>query len=411
MDLEIWRAMLAVADAQKLILTYAQPLAPVQARLDESALGLLLAENISGDLDVPPYDKAVMDGYAVCCADLQSGSAVLTIVEEIVAGRMPQLAVSPGHASRIMTGAPIPAGADAVVKVEQSKVLPDGRVALECLPPQPGTYILQRGREMRCGETVLTSGTVLRPQEIGLLATVGRTAAGVIPRPRVVILPTGDELVDADTWPGPGQIRNSNGPMLGAQTSRAGGTPRYLGIGRDDLESLRALVVDGLKADVLVLSGGVSVGKRDLVPEVLHAAGVAAHFHTVDMKPGKPVFFGTREQTLVFGLPGNPVSSLVGFELFVRPALRRLRGLTDPGPRLVEAILVEDYSYRTDRPTYHPARLELTAQGYRVAIVPWFGSPDLRGLLRANAAVLLPPGDLIHRAGQAYSVLPFEDTE
>jgi molybdopterin molybdotransferase len=324
---------------------------------------------------------------------------------------MPQHAVSPGHASRIMTGAPIPGGADAVVKVEQSKVLPDGRVALECPPPQPGTYILQRGREMRSGEPVLASGTVLRPQEIGLLATVGRTAAGVIPRPRVAILPTGDELVDAAQSPGPGQIRNSNGPMLGAQTSRAGGVPCYLGIGRDELESLHALVMDGLKADVLILSGGVSVGKRDLVPEVLHTAGVTAHFHTVDMKPGKPVFFGTREQTLVFGLPGNPVSSLVGFELFVRPALRRLRGMTDPGPRFVEARLVEDYSYRTDRPTYHPARLELTAQGYRVAVVPWFGSPDLRGLLRANAVALLPPGDLIHRAGQAYSVLPFEDPE
>jgi molybdopterin molybdotransferase len=403
--------MLAVADAQKLILTYAQPLAPVPARLDESALGLLLAEDIASDLDVPPYDKAVMDGYAVRSTDLQGGSAALTIVEEIVAGRMPQQAVSPGQASRIMTGAPIPAGADAVVKVEQSKVLPDGRVALKCPPPQPGTHILQRGREMRCGETVLSSGTVLRPQEIGLLATVGRTTAGIIPRPRVAILPTGDELVEADKTPGPGQIRNSNGPMLGAQTSRAGGAPRHLGIGRDELDSLQTLVMDGLQADVLILSGGVSVGKRDLVPEVLHAAGVTAHFHTVDMKPGKPVYFGTRAQTLVFGLPGNPVSSLVGFELFVRPALRRLRGLTNPGPPLVEARLAEDYSYRTDRPTYHPARLELTAQGYRVAIVPWFGSPDLRGLLRANATVLLPPGNLVHRAGQAYFVLPFEDAE
>ncbi len=403
--------MLTVADAQKLILAYAQPLAPVQARLDESALGLLLAEDIASDLDVPPYDKAVMDGFAVCSTDLQAGSAELTIVEEIVAGHMPQHAVTPGHASRIMTGAPIPAGADAVVKVEQTKMLPDGRVALECPPPRSGSHILQRGREMRCGETVLSSGTILRPQEIGLLATVGRATAGIIPRPRVAILPTGDELVDADKSPGPGQIRNSNGPMLGAQTSRAGGVPQYLGIGRDELESLRALVMDGMQADVLILSGGVSVGKRDLVPEVLHTAGVTAHFHTVDMKPGKPVFFGTREQTLVFGLPGNPVSSLVGFELFVRPALRRLRGLTDPGPRLVEAQLVEDYSYRTDRPTYHPARLDLTPQGYCVAIVPWFGSPDLRGLLRANATVLLPPGDLVHRAGQAYSVLPFEDPE
>jgi molybdopterin molybdotransferase len=159
---------------------------------------------------------------------------------------------------------------------------------------------------------------------------------------------------------------------------------------------------------VLVLSGGVSAGKLDLVPGVLQESGVTAHFHKVEMKPGKPVLFGTRGDHLVFGLPGNPVSALVCFELFVRPAIRRLRGHADAGPRLVRAVLAEDFAYRTDRPTYHPAWLEAGDDGWRVRAVPWFGSPDLRGLTRANAFVLFPAGDHRHRAGQTYSVLSTE---
>ncbi len=399
--------MLAVADAQQLILRYAEPLTPRHVPLSATLLGLVLAEDVASDLDMPPYDKALMDGYAVRSADV----GVLGVVEEIVAGQTPRLALGPGQASRIMTGAPMPVGADAVVPVELTKLLDDGRVAIQARPPRPGQHVLYQGREMRRGDTVLASGAVLRPQEIGLLATVGRASVAVIPRPTVAVLPTGDELVDVAVTPGAGQIRNSNGPMLAAQVSRAGGLPHPLAVARDDADRLRALVEEGLQADVLILSGGVSAGKRDLVPDVLHAAGVVAHFHKVEMKPGKPVYFGTRDRTLIFGLPGNPVSSLVCFELFVRPALRRLRGHAAAGPRLVDALLLEDFAYKTDRPTYHPARLETTAQGYRVRAVPWFGSADLRGLLQANAAVVLPPGDLLHRAGLAFPVLPFEESE
>jgi molybdopterin molybdotransferase len=174
-------------------------------------------------------------------------------------------------------------------------------------------------------------------------------------------------------------------------------------------------VEEGLQASVLILSGGVSAGTRDLVPDVLHETGVGAHFHKVEMKPGKPVFFGTLGRadraggpTLVFGLPGNPVSSFVCFELFVRPALRRLGGHADPGPRLVPAALAEDFAYRTDRPTYHPARLETSDRGWRVRPVPWFGSADLRGLTRANALLVFPPGDHRHQAGQTFQVLSLD---
>jgi molybdopterin molybdotransferase len=221
----------------------------------------------------------------------------------------------------------------------------------------------------------------------------------------VALLSTGDEVVEADQTPGPGQIRNGNAAMLLAQIRRAGGMPRYLGIARDRLDHLRTLAAEGLRSPLFVLTGGVSAGKLDLVPGVLQELGVQAHFHKIAMKPGKPVFFGTRGETLVFGLPGNPVSALVCFELFVRPAIRRLGGHADPGPRLVRAELIEDFAYQTDRPTYHPARLEEGDRGWCVRPVPWFGSPDLRGLTHANAFVLFAPGAGPYRAGQWFPVL------
>jgi molybdopterin molybdotransferase len=397
-----------VAEARNLILSFARPLPPQTLPLDPSVLGLVLAEDVAADLDSPPHDKALMDGYAVRSADLAAGSATLTVTEEVTAGQVPTLPVGPGLAARIMTGAPLPAGADAVVMVERSEPLADGRVRLADRPPRPGQHVLPRGREMRRGEVVLKAGTVLRPQDVGLLAALGRAQVRAVPPPRVHVLVTGDELVEAPGVPGPGQIRNSNGPMLLAQVSRGGGRPRYLGIARDRRDSLEPLIDQGLAAPVLILSGGVSMGTRDLVPQVLAERGVRPVLHKVEMKPGKPLFFGVADRaegpTLVFGLPGNPVSSFVGFELFMRPVLRRLAGHADPGPRQVTAALAEDFAYRSDRPTYHPARVEV-ADGWRVRPVPWFGSPDLRGLGPANALLLLPAGDGPHRVGQAFPVV------
>jgi molybdopterin molybdotransferase len=308
-----------------------------------------------------------------------------------------------------MTGAPIPAGADVVVPVEATRS-EGSQVRIDDRPPQPGHNILRQGREMRQGEIVLRAGALLRPQALGILATVGRTKALVQPRPRVAVLSTGDEVVEAPQAPGPGQIRNGNGPMLAALAGRAGALPRYLGIARDRVDSLRPMIEEGLQSPVLVLSGGVSAGKLDLVPEVLQELGVSAHFHKVEMKPGKPVYFGTRAPGpppvgLVFGLPGNPVSALVCFELFVRPAIRRLMGHADAGPRMLSLPLAEDFAYRTDRPTYYPARLETSAVGLAIRPLPWFGSADLRAVAPATGFILFPPGDLRHAAGQRFPFL------
>jgi molybdopterin molybdotransferase len=407
--------MLTVTDAQALILQHVHPLSPVAMPPGASLLGHVLAEDVTADADSPPYDKAMMDGYAIRATDLTSGQAILQIVEEITAGRIPRQPVGSGQTSRIMTGAPMPSGADTVVMVERSRLLDPQRVQFDDRPPKPGQNVLRQGREMRRGETVIAAGAVLRPQEVGVLATVGRSTVAVVPAPSVSVLSTGDEVVDPPDVPGVGQIRNSNGPMLTAQVGRAGCLPCYLGIARDQLDSLRPLVEEGLCADVLVLSGGVSAGKLDLVPDVLRQAGVEAHLHKVAMKPGKPVFFGTRRRAdgngsvLVFGLPGNPVSSFVGFELFVRPALARLRGRAVAGPELLTAALAEDFSYPTDRTTYHPARLEVGRGGWSVRPVPWFGSPDLLGLTRANALLVLPVGDALHRVGQSFDVVRLDD--
>jgi molybdopterin molybdotransferase len=401
--------MLSVAEALEKVLQHAKSLPPATVPLGTQALGLILAEDVASDLDMPPFDKAMMDGFALRSCDLRDGQAELAIIEEIPAGKTPTKALGAGQASRIMTGAPMPMGADAVVMIERCE-LAGNKVRVNDARLGAGQNILTRGREMRVGEVVLRAGARLRPQDIGLLAAVGGMSVKVQPPPCVAIISTGDELVEATRTPGPGQIRNSNGPMLVAQVARAGGVPRFVGIARDEPAHLRALIEEGLQADVLLISGGVSAGKLDLVPGVLAETGVQPLFHKVALKPGKPLLFGVKGPRLVFALAGNPAASLVCFEQFVRPAIRGLMALA-PGPRIVKAALTQDFPYRTDRLTYHPASLQLTDTGWMVEPVAWFGSPDLRGVAPANAFVLLPDGDHQHRVGDMLKVLRVESDD
>lgn len=395
--------MLDVPAALDIVLAHVPVLPPVATVLGPDALGRVAAEDVASDLDSPPYPKSLMDGYAVRAAD--TGTVTLAVIEEVAAGRTPSKSVGVGQATRVMTGAPIPDGADAVIPHEETELAGDTvRIRASV---RAGQYVLPRGREMKAGEVVVPAGTLLTPAAVGLLAAVGRTGVHAHPAARLAIVSTGDELVEPAETPGPGHIRNTNGPMLVALAARAGAVPRYLGIARDDPEALARLVREALDAaDVLVLSGGVSAGKFDFVPDVLGRLGVQPHFHKVSMKPGKPLLFGTRGRQLVFGLPGNPVSVFVGFELFVRPALRKMGGQAKTGPAWVAVPLAADLATRNDRPTYLPARLEEGPDGYRVRPAAWFGSADLRGLLGADALVRVPAGEVKHPAGTAVPTLP-----
>ncbi len=389
--------MLDVTTAQAEVLRHAAPRKPRVVPVGSSTLGLVLAEDVYADRDLPPFPKAMMDGFAVRFADCGIAKTTLTILEEVTAGMVPTKVIGAGQASRVMTGAAVPDRADAMVMVEDCRV--DGERVTIGTSVIVGQHIQPVGREMRKGETVLAAGTLLGPAHFAVLSTVGRTAVKAYMPPNVAILATGNELVEPAMTPGPGQIRNSNVTMLVAQCVQVNSRPRSLGIARDEREHLRSMIREGLTADVLILSGGVSAGTLDLVPEVLQELGVKPVFHKVAMKPGKPLFFGTHESTLVFGLPGNPVSSFVGFELFVRPAILRMRNVSNPVTPMVRLPLVEQTQHKSDRPTYHPARIVAQENGEAVQLVPWHGSPDLKGLCAANALVLLEPGERTYAAG------------
>lgn len=326
--------LLPVEEARAQVLELASPL-PAEWVPLEDALGRTLAEDVTARRTLPPWDNSAMDGYAVRSADL-SGAAPpvrLAVLETLYAGTSPRQEVRPGTCARIMTGAPLPPGADAVVMRERTRPVPDGGVdQVDILEPVgPGTFVRPRGEDAKEGQVLLPRGTPLGIPELGLLWAQGQLSAPVPRAPRVAILSTGDELCRADEAP-EGRIVDTNAPSLALAVRRAGGQPTLLGIARDTRDSVQAALsrVEGF--DVVLTSAGVSVGERDYVKEVLATLGVEQHFWRVAIKPGKPLVVGRRAGTLFFGLPGNPTSSLVTFELFVRPALRRLLGHQDVAP-------------------------------------------------------------------------------
>lgn len=398
--------MLEVADALAVVMQHARPLRPVAVPLGPAVLNRVLAVDVIADRDSPPFAKSLRDGYAVRAADCV-GVAELRVIEEIAAGVIPKETVGAGECARIFTGAPIPDGADAVVMQEDTEVA-GARVRITDTAVRPGQYVFPRGAEMRAGDVVVAAGTRLTPAAVGVLASVGCVEVPAFPWPRVSVLATGDELVDVTAKPAAGQIRNSNGPMLVAQAVGAGAVARDGGIARDTADELRAKIGEALAgSDVVLLAGGVSAGKFDLVPGVLQELGVEPHFHKVRMKPGKPLFFGTTGDSLVFGLPGNPVSAFVCFELFVRPALRKLAGDLNPGPRIIPLPLATAVAESNDRPTYRPATLEPADAGWAVRPLPWAGAPDLRGLQPADALMVLPAGEARFDPGMSVPVVIF----
>lgn len=400
--------MLTVEEAMELVKSRCGPLAARRVPLGEAA-GLRLAEDIASDIDSPPHDKAMMDGYAVRSIDREPERRIL---EEIAAGAVPHFALTPGTASRIMTGAPLPEGADAIVQVERTELVDATTVRLQQIDPPRGQNVLYRGSSMREGDIVVRRGAIVRAIEVAIMAETGHGAVAVIPRPRMAVLPTGNELVGVTERPGPGQIRNSNGPMLVALGRRAGAETVDLEVARDSHEHLTQRIVEGLTHDILVLSGGVSAGNFDLVPQVLAEQRVEQVFHKIALRPGKPLWFGIRRDeaagrtALVFGLPGNPVSSLVCFELFVRSAIAALGGHGFAQLESFRAKLVHDYDHSGGRAACLPARVSRRPSETTVEILPWAGSADLATLAGANGLVRLPTEKQRFVAGSELEVLP-----
>jgi molybdopterin molybdotransferase len=408
--------MLTVEEARRIVLEHARPLGDLAQTVPLNAENRVLGEEVRADLDSPPFDKSLVDGYAVRSADLaEPGPTPLAIVDEITAGRTPSRALGPGLCARIMTGAPLPEGADAVVMHERTELLGDGRVAVPG-PVAPGENRLLRGAEMRAGEVVLRPGRRLGAPEHGVLASVGRLTIRVRTAPELLVVTTGDELVEVGETPGPGQIRNSNAWLLRALLRDAGHPRVRSATVGDDLDALRRVfggaVEPDANVDVLAVSGGVSEGTLDLVPRALEEVGVRQVFHKVRLKPGKPLWFGVgpergdRPPVLVFGLPGNPVSGLVGSLLFVIPALNVLAGLERPGPCTLRLPLAGTYRHRGERATYHPARLVVRDGLTAVEPLPWAGSPDLLAVSRSDGFAAFPPGDRSYEGGEALDFLP-----
>jgi molybdopterin molybdotransferase len=364
----------------------------------DAAAGRVLAEDVAADRDFPALARSVRDGYAVRAADLPGD---LVVIGEVRAGERFEGEVGAGEAVEIMTGAPIPAGADAVVMVEHTRRV-DARVHIDN-PAEPQQFINPQGCEAAAGETVLHAGKRLDYADIAMLAAFGRTHVNVYRKPEVAIVATGDEIVEVSATPAPFQIRNSNAYSLAAQVTRAGGVPRILPVARDTLAHTREIVVRGLRSDLLLLSGGVSAGKYDVVEQVLAELGAEFYFDRVLIQPGQPLVFGRAGATFFFGLPGNPSSTMVTFEIFARAALELLAGQSESTLPMPFARLTRDFRHRPGLTRFLPAHL--SADGAEVTPVEWHGSGDVPALTRANAYLVADPFRAEYPRGELIRVL------
>ena len=370
----------------------------------EQALHRVLAVPVLADRDYPPFHRSARDGFAVRAADVAATPARLRVLGETRAGEPSRFKIGLGEAVEIMTGAPGPVGADAVVMVEYSSR--DGEfVRLDEGVPAGRNLILQ-GSEGPAGSVVLAPGTLLDYTQIALLASVGAGRVSVYRQPRVAILSTGDEVVEIEQQPEPFQIRNSNAHSLAAQVVRQGGVPVVLPVAPDKLDPTRELIRRGLEADMLLLSGGVSAGKYDLVEQVLAELGAELHITQVAIQPGKPLVFATVGTKPIFGLPGNPISTMVTFEVFARLALHRLAGRASSPLPFLHARLASDFHHKPVLTRFLPAVLDGSYGEVRVNPLKWQGSGDLIAVARADCYLVATAGRESWKAGEWIAVLP-----
>ena len=400
---------LKVSHAQRIVLESVATLKSESVTLDRS-LGRVLADSILANRDLPPYDVSAMDGFAVRFDDLASAPVTLQIVEDIKAGDMPTATLNSGQCSRIMTGAPLPKGSDAVIRVEDTKQISTDTVQIG-IAVKAGHDVRLRGENMKTGDVVLTAGTEITPGVIGILATVKCTHMQVYCRPRVAILSTGNELEAMDEPVDPNKIPDSNTYALMAQVQALGIEPVLLGIARDDPVELEQYLKRGLEYDVLLVSGGTSVGVHDYVRPTIEKLGVSMKFWRVAMKPGHPLAFGTTSKTAVFGLPGNPVSSMVCFEEFVAPLLRRMMGNPRLHRRTVTARLAHPLRMKPGRTEFVRVQLTSDASGYLASSTGTQSSGVLLSMARADGLLVLPAECAGMAAGEQVTVQLLNGTE
>ena len=404
--------LLSVEEAREKVLSEIHPLAPLQLPLME-AFGCVSAEDIVATRDLPEFASSAMDGFAVRASDVANASSThpveLKIVGRAMIGRLPETTVGGGEAVRIATGAPIPGGADAIVPIENAQVLGETVRLLDA--PAPGRHVRPAGEDVREGEILVPSGKRLGPPELGLLANAGFPHPLVHPRPRVVVLSTGDELVPPTTAPEYGQIRDSNAYTIFGAIREVGATPTLAGIVRDDVDELRETVLSHLiQADAFVSSGGVSVGERDVVKAAFFRRG-ELDFFKVAMQPGMPQGFGRIEGKPYFGLPGNPVSVFVSFEMFIRPALLKMMGRTHLFRPEVAATLTGDVTGPRGKTQFARVNVTRTADGWSAQPTGDRGSNLISTVARANGLAVIPAGTETALAGQRVKVMLFRSAE
>ena len=380
--------MISVDTAIEIITDVVEPL-PAKTVPFEGSLWLCLAQDVQSDIDMPPFDRAAMDGYAVIAEDTDRAPVELIVIEDIAAGHMPTKKVLRGQASKIMTGAAVPEGAEAVVKFEETEDLPSNNRVKILRAIDKGRNISKMGEDMKVGQIVLHKGMPIRPQEIGVLATVGKSRVEAFPAPKVGIISTGTELVDVESTPSAAQIRNSNGYSLAAQARHLKADVELLGTVKDSKEEIYRIMHRGLQKDILILSGGVSMGEYDLVGDVMKDLNTQIYFEKVALRPGKPVIFGKKDKTFIFALPGNPVASFVTFELFIYPAIRKMMGFTTLHRTTLKASLETEILVKRKRREYRPAFLRMQNNMWFVSPVEWHGSADLLSTTRANCLLIV----------------------
>ena len=401
--------MLSFEEARQVVISQSKKYTSARSTLEldvNDALGYVLAQEVCSDREYPPFDRSTRDGYAVRATEAAQG-AILPCFGEIKAGDTVSQPLKPGTCIQIMTGAAVPAGADAVVMIEFTRRSEDN-VTFD-RGTQSGQNIVPRGSEAHSGDLALRPGLRLGFAELAVAAQVGATTIRCTNKPRVAILSTGDEVVPINETPGPFHIRNSNTVSLAAQVRLAGGEPIALINAQDRVDDLSAKIEQGLREDVLVLSGGVSMGKYDLVETVLKSLGAEFFFDVVAIRPGKPAVFGRCRNTLVFGLPGNPVSTMVTFQLFVTAALDVLSGAEARPLPLLEATLAEALAEKAGLTHFLPARLVWRGGVAYVTALRWQGSGDISTLTRANCFLVVPADRSNIPAGEKVSVLPRHD--